>query len=104
EGENQNGKRQELPVDLRRGDVGEDVAAERARLVDLEPGDELADQLGQAQAEDHEVDAAQPQRGQADQDRHDDADAGGDQQDQRPGQGLDEDGRGVGAGAGEGDG
>ena len=50
DGEHQDGERQQLPVDLRRRDVGEDVAAERAGLVDLEPGDELADQLGQAES------------------------------------------------------
>ena len=101
DGEHQDGERQKLPVDLRRRDVGEDVAAERARLVDLEPGDELADQLGQAEAEDHEVDAAQAQGREADDGRHDDADGGRDQQHQRPGQALDEDGRGVGADAEE---
>ena len=92
---------EQLPVDVVLGDIDEHVAAEHPRLVDLVPDHELADEFGEAEGEDDEMQAAEPQRGNADDHRHQRADRGGDQQHQRPCQHLAEHRHGIGADAEE---
>ncbi len=82
--------------------VGEDVAPDRAVDVDFVPGDQLADELGQAEAEDHEIDSRQAQRRQADDQRHDDADNSCRNEHHRPRQKIGEDRGRIGADAEEG--
>ena len=95
-------ERQQAPVDAFRGGVGEDVAPDRAVDVDFIPGDQLADELGQAEAEDHEIDSRQAQRRQADDQRHDDTDNSCRNEHHRPRQKIGEDGGRIGADAEEG--
>ena len=95
---------QQLPVDIELGDLHEHIAAQVLGDVDFPPGDELLDQLGQAEAEDHKVHARQPQRGQPHDQGHDQAHAGRNAEHGGPGQGLAEHGGDIGAHAEEGDG
>ena len=99
--EHRDGEQEQLPVDVALGDVDEDIAAEHARFVDLEPDHELADQLRQAEREDDEIDAAQPQRREADDGGQNGAECRCDQQHQRPWQDFAEHGHRVGADAEE---
>ena len=55
--EDEHGQREQVPEDRFLRDVDEDVAAHGAADIHLEPGHELADQLGEAEGEDHEIDA-----------------------------------------------
>ena len=64
--EHRDRERQQLPVDVALGDVDEHVAAEHAGLVDLEPDHQLADEFGEAEGEDDKMQAAEPQRRNAD--------------------------------------
>ena len=76
------GERQQLPVDHRLVDTGQHHEPARRSHGGLHPGDELADHLGEAESEDHEIDARQAERRQADQRRQDRAhDRRHDQQD-----------------------
>ena len=102
--EDQDGQRQQLPEDLLRADVEEDVAAHRVRDLDLVPGDDLADELRQAEGEDDEEDAAQAQRRQSDDQRDRDADERCDGDDRVKRQRVGEHRHGVGADAEEGGG
>jgi hypothetical protein len=95
-------ERKQAPVDAFRRGVGEYVAPDRAVDIDLVPGDQLADELGQAEAEDHEIDARQAQRRQADNQRHSHAYEGSCKQDQWPRHKIGENGGRVGANAEEG--
>jgi hypothetical protein len=90
------------PVDAFGCGLGKYVAPDRAVDIDLVPGDQLADELSQAEAEDHEIDSRQAQCRQADDQRHHDADQSGGKQHHRPRQKIGENGGSVGANAEEG--
>ena len=102
--EDEDGEGKQLPVDLLLADVEEDVAADRPRDLHLVPGDDLADEFGKAEGEDDEEDASEPQRRQADDEGHRDADRGSDGDDAGDRHRLGQDRHGVGADAEEGGG
>ena len=92
---------EELPIDRLLAGRQEDVAADGAGDVDLVPDDKLAGELGEAEGEDDEVDAAETERRQADDQRHGDADQRRHCHHARPGHGLGKHRHGVGADAEE---
>ena len=50
----------EIDVDIRLGQVGQDIQTARPGEIVLYPGHQGADHLGEAQREDHEIDPGQP--------------------------------------------